>query len=70
MSERAISIKEAAAIIGASPQYVRVGLQTGRLPIGTAVMMSTKWTYNIQKDRVAEYVGRDIDRELTSLRKD
>ena len=28
---------EAAAIMGASPQFVRVGLQTGQLDIGSAV---------------------------------
>ena len=38
---------EAAAIMGASPQFVRVGLQTGQLDIGSAVKMSSVWTYNI-----------------------
>ena len=43
---------EAAAIIGASPQFVRVGMQTGQLPIGAAVKMSSIWTYNISRDRL------------------
>lgn len=60
---------EAAAIIGASPQFVRVGMQTGQLPIGCAVKMSSIWTYNISRDRLAEYVGRNIDGELLELRK-
>lgn len=60
---------EAAAIIGASPQFVRVGMQTGHLPIGAAVKMSSIWTYNISRDRLAEYVGRNIDGELQILRK-
>ena len=74
---------EAAAIIGASPQFVRVGMQTGsseklycvfamqtgQLPIGAAVKMSSIWTYNISRDRLAEYVGRNIDGELQQLRR-
>ena len=60
---------EAAAIIGASPQFVRVGMQTGQLPIGCAVKMSSIWTYNISRDRLAEYVGRNIDEELRLLRR-
>lgn len=60
---------EAAAIIGASPQYVRQGLQTGRLDIGSAVKMSSVWTYNISRERLAAYVGRDIGPELQEIRK-
>lgn len=59
---------EAAAIIGASPQFVRVGMQTGQLNIGCAVKMSSIWTYNISRDRLAAYVGRNIDQELRALR--
>lgn len=60
---------EAAAIIGASPQFVRVAMQQGQLPIGCAVKMSSIWTYNISKDRLEEYVGRSIDGELQELRR-
>ena len=63
-----ILLTEAAAIIGASPQFVRIGMQTGQLPIGCAVKMSTIWTYNISRDRLAEYVGRNIDGELEEIR--
>jgi hypothetical protein len=69
MKEDKILPTEAAAIIGASPQFVRVGMQTGQLPIGAAVKMSSIWTYNISRDRLAEYVGRNIDGELQILRK-
>ena len=68
MKEERILPTEAAAIIGASPQFVRVGLQTGQLDIGSAVKMSTVWTYNIQRDRLAAHVGRNIDKELKALR--
>lgn len=59
---------EAAAIIGASPQFVRIAMQRGQLPIGCAIKMSSIWTYNISRDRLAEYVGRNIDGELQTLR--
>lgn len=59
---------EAAAIMGASPQYVRIGLQTGQLDIGSAVKMSSIWTYNIPQQRLEAFLGRSITRELIELR--
>ena len=59
---------EAAVIMGASPQFVRIGMQTGQLPIGCAIKMSSIWTYNISRDRLAAYVGRNIDGELEQIR--
>lgn len=52
-----ISTEQAAKIIGATPEYVRLGLQQGRLPIGSAVKMSSRWTYNISPKLLAEYIG-------------
>lgn len=59
---------EAARIIHASDQYVRVGMQRGILPIGTAVKMSSKWTYNISPKLLAEYSGADIAKEIKRIR--
>lgn len=59
---------EAAAILHVSPQYVRIGLQRERLPIGTAVKMSSIWTYNISEKLLAEYSGKDIPAELERIR--
>lgn len=59
---------EVAKILHASPQYVRIGLQQGRLPIGTAVKMSSIWTYNISEKLLADYCGKDIEKELDRLR--
>lgn len=59
---------EAAAILHVSPQYVRIGLQRERLPIGTAVQMSSIWTYNISEKLLAEYSGKDIPAELERIR--
>lgn len=44
-----ISIERAAAVMGVSPQTVRVGLQKGIFPFGAAVKMpgSSRYTYVI-----------------------
>lgn len=52
-----ISIKEAAEIMGKSQQFVRVGLQRGILPFGTAVKLSSMWTYHISPKKFYEYIG-------------
>lgn len=59
---------EAAAIMGASAQFVRIGIQQGILPIGCAVKMFSIWTYNISKERLEAYLGRNIEQELNQLR--
>lgn len=53
-----ISVKEAAEVLGVSPQFVRIGLQKGILPIGTAIKMSSKWTYHISPKLLEEYAGK------------
>lgn len=58
-----ISVKEAAEILGVSQQFVRVGLQREKLPIGTAVKMSSRWTYHISPKLLKEYVG-EIEEEV------
>lgn len=40
------------------PQSVRLGLQQGRFPFGTAIQKPNgRWTYNIIKSKVYEYAG-------------
>lgn len=55
-----VSVAEAARILGKSEQFVRIGLQRNILPIGTAVKMSSRWTYHISPKLLQEYVGGDI----------
>jgi hypothetical protein len=57
LEKQIISIKEAAEIMGKSQQFIRVGLQRGLLPFGTAIKMSSKWTYYISPKQFNEYVG-------------
>lgn len=51
-----MKVTECAAILGKSPQFVRIGLQLGVLPFGYAVKMSNRWTYHISEKQLFEYV--------------
>lgn len=50
-------VKDAAALLGKSEQFVRCGLQHGILPFGYAVKMSSRYTYHISKAKLEEYLG-------------
>lgn len=63
-----IKVSEAAEILHVSHQFVRIGLQRGILPIGTAIKMSSKWTYQISPKMLADYSGADLDKELAQIR--
>ena len=54
-----MTVIKAAEIMGKSQQFVRVGLQRGLLPFGTAVKMSSMWTYYISPKKFYGYVGED-----------
>lgn len=58
---------EAAAILNVSPQFVRVAMQQGKLPIGTAVQMSSIW-YHISEKLLADYSGKNIEKEIERIR--
>lgn len=64
----AITTDEAALIINATPQFVRLAMQQGKLPIGTAIQSSKIWTYNIQPKLLADYTGIDVIAELERIR--
>lgn len=59
---------EAAKILHKSPQFVRIAMQQGDLPIGTAVKMSSVWTYHISEKLLADYTGKDIKQEIAKIR--
>lgn len=60
--------KEAATILNVSPQFVRIAMQQGKLPIGTAIQMSSIWTYHISEKLLADYSGKDIEKEIQRIR--
>ncbi len=59
---------EAAMILNVSPQFVRIAMQQGKLPIGTAIKMSSIWTYHISEKLLADYSGKDIEKEIERIR--
>ena len=59
---KSISVKEAAEAMGKCEQFVRIGLQRGLLPIGSAVKMSSKWTYYISPELFYNYTGIRIEK--------
>ena len=58
---RKITPDQAAAVMGCSAQFIRIGLQRGLLDIGNAVKMSTKWTYNISPAKLAARQGMTVE---------
>lgn len=54
-----IPVELAADLLHKSPQYVRIGLQQQRLPFGTAVKLSSEWTYHISYELLKNYVGEE-----------
>lgn len=63
-----ITVSEAAAVLHVSHQFVRIGMQRGVLPIGTAIKMSSKWTYQISPKMLTDYCGADLRKELAQIR--
>lgn len=54
-----IPVQVVAEILGVSPQFVRIGLQQKTLPIGSAVKLSSKWTYHISYELLKNYIGEE-----------
>ena len=46
-----------AKIWGCSPQSIRIGMQTGQLPIGQAIMVNKNYTYIVFFEKVREFMG-------------
>jgi len=56
MSAR-IKVADAAKLMGVSAQFIRIGMQRGTLPIGSAVKMSSVWTYYISPELLEKFTG-------------
>ena len=61
MEIKKISVIRAAQIMGKSPQFVRCGLQAGKLPFGVAVKGKGKYSYHISPKLFMDYTGCDAD---------
>lgn len=56
-----ITPRQAARCLGKSEQFIRMGLQDGRLPFGCAVQgIGDRWNYDIRPNLFREYVGAEI----------
>lgn len=62
-----MTVAEASSLMGVSRDYIRVGLQRGLLPFGTAVKMSNRYTYYINAKKFFEYLGVEDYAEITSF---
>lgn len=56
-----VTVNDVAKKLGKSPQFVRICLQRGLLPFGTATKLpnSSRWTYVIFPEKVKEYVKNE-----------
>lgn len=57
--QQRITVSQAADLLNVSQQFIRVGLQNGTLPIGSAVKMSSRWTYHISEHLLVQYTGNN-----------
>lgn len=55
--EKNITIQKAARLMGKSEQFIRVGLRNNRFPFGSAVKLSSKWTYYISPILFYQHTG-------------
>ena len=65
MKKNRLSVEEAAALMGVSQQFVRVGMQQGILPWGYAVRVSGKrYSYFISPKKFTEHTGIDVPEQV------
>ena len=58
---RNMKVIDAARELGKHPAFVRIGLQRGLLPFGTAEKVSgNKYTYYINPRKFYEYIGKPL----------
>ena len=53
-----MKVSECAKLLGKSEQFIRISLHRSILQFGTAIKMSSKWTYHISDAKVHEYLGK------------
>jgi hypothetical protein len=61
MKNGRLSVEEAAKLMGANAQFIRIGLQQGVFPWGYAVKTSSHYTYFILPKKFEEYTGIKLD---------
>ncbi len=66
MKNGRLSVEEAAKLMGANAQFIRIGLQQGVFPWGYAVKTSTQYTYFILPKKFEECTGIKIPENMLS----
>ena len=62
--QNSMTLKEAAALMGKSVEFIRIGLQRNTLPFGYAVQMGKKrYCYFISREKFREATGIDCTGE-------
>ena len=65
---RKVPTAVAARILGKSENFIRFGLQQGRLPFGSAVKTATdRWGYHISPLLLANYSGMPLGQIMTMI---
>ena len=62
--KKKLTIKEVASLMGKSAQFVRVGLQRGAFPFGSAVKISSRWSYHISPALFYEYMNGTKEEQI------
>lgn len=70
MRDNNIKPAEAAEILGVSPQFIRVAMQSGVLPIGIAIKLpgSSEFTYQISDNLLQERTSKNVQEEIARIR--
>lgn len=70
MRDNNIKPAEAADILGVSPQFVRVAMQMGVLPIGVAIKLpgSNDYTYQISDNLLQQRTSKNVKEEIQRIR--
>lgn|GEM_PF-1547622 len=70
LRENNIKPAEAAEILGVSPQFIRVAMQMGQLPIGIAIKLpgSSEYTYQISDNLLQQRTSKNVAEEIKRIR--
>lgn len=63
-----MTVKEVAEMLGKNEQTIRIGLQLGVFPFGTAYKTKPEnksYTYVIFPEKVRQYIGEPLEKENT-----
>lgn len=54
-----MTVAEAAERMNVSKSFIRAGLRSQKLPFGTAVKISSRFTYYIDRQKFERYMGNE-----------